>query len=229
MPKPSTVQKKDSEYHLSEWAESGQEQYLQPFLSPLHIEEGSSFVDVGCGSGYISAYLASRVRLRHNIGLDLDFDTVQLARRLNAEVNSVNWVCASAESVPLPSGFADTVVCRGVIPLAKVGAVVAETSRILRPGGKVVFLVHAWSYYLGWISLHPRKWKRSLAGLLHFSLGTWWNLTGHQLRIRRGTHYLGQTYQTEFRMRRLLRQYGMELQKSVRKREFLMYARKRQV
>jgi len=203
---------------------SGREEYLTPFLAPLGIQDNSTVLDVGCGSGYVNAYLAARQKLRHNIGLDLELETVKLARQMNADAGTITWICASAEAVPLPDAFADSVVCRGVVPLATVNRVLAEASRLLRPGGTAVFLLHSWTYYLRWVSLDPRKWKRSVAGLLHFLLGLWFNLTGRQVRIVVGRHRISQTFQTEFRIRRLLWQQGMELYKVLREPEFLAYA-----
>ncbi len=217
---------RDRAWHLAERERMANQEYLAPFLAPLSITDGSVLVDIGCGGGYINSFVAARHRMSLNIGLDLDPQTMRLARDLNRQAQSVHWLCASAEALSLQSGSVDFLVCRGVVPLARVHRVLSEIGRIMKPGARAVILLHSWSFYLRWLSLHPRRWKRSAAGLLHFALGVWFNLTGQQLRVRWRGRPIGQTFQTEFRMRRLLRRYGLELERAVQRPEFVVYARK---
>jgi SAM-dependent methyltransferase len=214
------------QWHVVEYTHRGRAEYLEPLLAPLEIAEHSRFLDLGCGGGYVNGFLAAHNRLRCNIGLDLFPETVALARELNSGARPILWICGSAEAIPLPDDSMDVVVCRGVVPLATVEKVVAETARILRPGGRAVFLLHSWSFYLRWLSLDPRKWKRSLAGLLHFFLGIWFNLTGQQLRVRLGERRLGQTFQTVARMRRVLAKRRLRLYRVKGDPEFLVYFEK---
>ncbi len=214
------------EYHLKERLKSGTEQYLSWLLSPLDIQDNSAVVDVGCGSGYVNDYIASRLNLRHNLGFDFDLDAVRLGRELNANTGRILWICASAEAIPLPDSSVDHVVCRGVVPLASVSQVLAEIGRILRPQGTAAVLLHSWTFYLRWLSLRPGNWKKSLAGLVIFLLGLWFNVTGQQIQIRLGRHRVTQTFQTEFRIRRLLRQHGMSVYRVVRKPEFMAYVKR---
>lgn len=213
-------------YHLTEWHDKVQGSYVPEMLEPLEIKEGTTFVDLGCGSGYINAYVASRKCPGLNLGLELNRDTLLLAQRLNASPNTIHWVCASVEQIPLDTESMDTVVCRGVIMLAHVERMLSEIARILRPGGHAVLLMVDWTYYLRWVSLNPLQWKRSLAGFLHFLSGTWFNLTGHQVVLQFGSHRIGQTYQTEFRTRRILSRMGMRIDLIRRGPEFLLYVSK---
>jgi SAM-dependent methyltransferase len=226
MTEPRTREERDRAWHRTEHQQMGREEYLAPLLAPLAIRDGNVFVDVGCGGGYINAYVAARNSLRLNLGLDLFPDTVQLARDLNPQAGSVCWMAASAEAIPLASNSVDTLVCRGVIPLAQVRLVLSEIARVLRPGASAVLLLHSWTFYLRWLSLHPARWKRSLGGLLHFSLGLWFNLTGQQLRVPWRGRSIGQTFQTAFRMRRLGAQYGMRVERVVHRPEFWVYLHK---
>lgn len=214
------------EYHLGERAKSANHQYLSWLLSPLEIQANSTVVDVGCGSGYVNDYIAAHLNPGHNLGFDFDLDAVQLARELNANAGRIFWVCASGEAIPLPDSSVDHVVCRGVVPLASVNRVLGELSRILRPGGTAAVLLHSWTFYLRWLSLRPYNWKRSAAGLLIFLLGLWFNLTGQQIQIRLGRRRVTQTFQTEFRIHRLLRQHGMSVYRVVREPEFVVYMKR---
>lgn len=221
-----TRQERDRAWHLAEHQRMGREEYLSPLLMPLGIRDGCTFADVGCGGGYINAFVAARHRLRLNIGLDLFPDTVRLARDLNRQASSVCWMAASAEAMPLQSASVDCLVCRGVVPLANVRRVLAEVGRVLRPGGTALLLLHSWSFYLRWLSWNPSQWKRSLAGLLHFFLGAWFNLSGWQVHVPWRGRSIGQTYQTAFRMRRLCPLYGIRVERVVHRPEFWVYVRK---
>ena len=213
----------DREYHMSEHQQRGQDAYLLPLLSPLEIKDETTFADLGCGSGYINAYLAVRRRLQCNIGLELDLSALLLAKELNAGARSICWLCASAEFIPLASTSVDVVVCRGVVPLARAEHVIAEIGRILKRGGRATILLHPWTFYLSWLTFDPRRWKRAAAGLIHFSLGLWFNLTGHQIQVHYRGKRIGQTWQTVSRMHRLLRKYDLELFKVSRDTEFFVY------
>lgn len=213
----------EREYHLKELAEHHSHAYLGPLLSPLQIRDETVVIDLGCGSGYINAYCATVKTLQNNIGLEFDFATLRLAREANVAQPSIRWLCASAECIPLGAETVDTVVCRVVIPLVDINQVVAEIGRILKPGGMALLALHDWKFYLRWLSFDPRNWKKSAAGLLHFLLGIWFNLTGNLIRPKYKGHRIGQTFQTVFRMRRLLASHGMKIKSVSHKVEFLIY------
>lgn len=213
------------DYHLGERRKSYNKQYLSRLLGPLQVTENSIFLDLGCGSGYVNNYLVYLLPLHQNIGMDLDFEALQLARELNAHATRILWACASGEAIPLRDASVDHVVCRGVVPLVRVERVLAEVSRILRPGGTVVFLMHSWEFYVRRLSLRPKHWKRTVSGLAILLLGAWFNLTGRQIQPQLGQHRITQSFQTEFRICRLMRKHGLTVSHVVRKPEFLVYAR----
>src|SRR5271166_4524021 len=90
----------DRDYHLGERKKSDNEQYLSPLLAPLEIKNNSSFLDVGCGTGYVNNYLASRNSLKDNLGFDIDLDVLRLGRELETSPGKITWFCASGLSIP---------------------------------------------------------------------------------------------------------------------------------
>jgi SAM-dependent methyltransferase len=99
-----------------------------------HAPAGSTLIEIGCGNG--SRYFAQRYRA---IGLDL-------SRRTLARVADLYATCLQADftrGIPLPDASVDAVVSKFVwehiLPEDKPG-VLAELRRVLRPGGKLVFL-----------------------------------------------------------------------------------------
>ncbi len=165
------------------------------------------------------------MNLRCNLGLDYDLDALRLARELNPQGGQILYVCASAEAVPLPESSVDHVVCRATLLYAKVEGVLAETGRIIRPGGTAAFSVVPWTYFLRWFLPYPRSLKLAIAGFLTFLFGLWFNLIGQQIRIRLGHLRVTETFQTEFRMRRLFKRYGLTVYRVVRDPEFIFYVR----
>jgi SAM-dependent methyltransferase len=104
---------------------------------------GKDVVELGCGTAYVSAWLARRGA--RPVGVDLTEAQLDTARRMQA-VHGLDFplVHASAEAVPLPDGCADLVVSEyGASLWCEPAAWVAEAARLLRPGGHLVFLTNS--------------------------------------------------------------------------------------
>jgi len=101
---------------------------------------GLDVLDLGCGVAYFSAWLARRGA--RPIGLDVTPGQLETARRMQAETGlSFPLVEASAEDVPLPDASFDLVLSEyGASIWCEPAAWVLEAARLLRPGGRLVFL-----------------------------------------------------------------------------------------
>ena len=104
---------------------------------------GLDVVELGCGTAYWSAWLARR-RARP-VGVDLTEAQLATARELQAEHGlDFPLVHASAEDVPLPDAAFDLVLSEyGASLWCEPDAWVAEARRLLRPGGRLVFLTNS--------------------------------------------------------------------------------------
>jgi SAM-dependent methyltransferase len=101
---------------------------------------GLDIVDLGCGTGYFSAWFAKRGG--RPVGIDVTPAQLDTARRLQAETGiEFPLIEASAENVPLPDASFD-------LAFSEYGASIwcdphlwlPEAYRLLRPGGRLVFL-----------------------------------------------------------------------------------------
>jgi SAM-dependent methyltransferase len=103
---------------------------------------GKDVVELGCGTAYVSSWLARRgARVT---GVDLTEEQLATARRMQAEHGlEFPLVHASAEDVPLPDASFDLAVSEyGASIWCDPDLWIAEASRLLRPGGELVFLVN---------------------------------------------------------------------------------------
>jgi ubiquinone/menaquinone biosynthesis C-methylase UbiE len=104
------------------------------------LSDGEVVLDLGSGAGADVLISARRVApAGRAIGLDMTDEMLELARS-NAEkagVENVEFLKGYLEEIPLPDDSVDVVISNCVINLAAdKRKVLAETARVLRPGGR---------------------------------------------------------------------------------------------
>jgi SAM-dependent methyltransferase len=112
-------------------------------LRGLDPRPDDTMLEVGCGAGLWTSYLAPRVGRMY--ALDLDPAVIEAARRWKAPRGSlapiagVRFLRASAEALPFQSGAFTKVLVGDVIEhLPDDRAGIREVGRVLRPGGRAV-------------------------------------------------------------------------------------------
>jgi SAM-dependent methyltransferase len=101
---------------------------------------GRAAVELGCGTAYISAWLARRGA--HPVAVDPTLSQLAIARQMQDEHGlRFPLVRAAGEQVPLRSGTFDVAISEyGAAIWAEPGRWIAEAARLLRPGGELIFL-----------------------------------------------------------------------------------------
>ena len=109
-------------------------------LNLLGDVAGLDVVDLGCGTAYLSAWLAQREA--RPVGVDPTPAQLDTARRCQARSGlSFPLIEADAAQVPLPSASFDLAVSEfGASLWCPADRWVPEAARLLRPGGRLVFL-----------------------------------------------------------------------------------------
>jgi SAM-dependent methyltransferase len=102
--------------------------------------EGIDVVELGCGTGYISAWLARRGA--RAVGLDLTEAQLATAREMQGRFDlRFPLVQADAERVPLRDASFDLAISEyGAAIWCDPYRWIPEAARLLRPGGELIFL-----------------------------------------------------------------------------------------
>jgi SAM-dependent methyltransferase len=105
--------------------------------------EGKDSIELGCGTAYVSAWLARRGA--RPVGIDNSERQLATARRLQAEHGlDFPLIHGNAETVPYPDASFDLAISEyGASIWADPYRWIPEASRLLRPGGRLIFLVNA--------------------------------------------------------------------------------------
>jgi len=104
---------------------------------------GKEAIELGCGTAYVSAWLARRgVRV---VGIDNSEAQLATARRLQQQYRlDFPLLHGNAEMVPFPDASFDFAISEyGACLWADPQRWVPEAARLLRPGGRLVFLVNS--------------------------------------------------------------------------------------
>jgi ubiquinone/menaquinone biosynthesis C-methylase UbiE len=110
-------------------------QHLKTLDRLFPLAPGERVLEVGCGSGHLTKRLAER-------GVDI----VGIDPNPNAGVvgGTDRILCMSAESLDFPDGEFDAVVAVHAIEhIPPLEAAMAEMARVLRPGGRALFIYPA--------------------------------------------------------------------------------------
>jgi SAM-dependent methyltransferase len=154
---------------------------------------GKDVVELGCGTAYWSAWLA-RLGARP-VGVDITPAQLETARRMQAAFGlKFPLLEASAEDVPLPDESFD-------IAFSEYGASIwcdpylwiPEASRLLRPGGELIFLVNGTILMLcmpdgdspatdrlvrDYFGMHRFEWESDEGIDFHIGYGEWIRVLG---------------------------------------------------
>ena len=99
---------------------------------------GRRVLDYGCGTGHRAGELA---RLGATVvGIDVSAEAVRQARQRAGDNEALTFIQMDAEAMPFPDDHFDVVCGNAILHHLDVRAASREIARVLRPGGRAVFL-----------------------------------------------------------------------------------------
>jgi SAM-dependent methyltransferase len=150
---------------------------------------GKDAIELGCGTAYVSAWLARRgARV---VGIDNSEAQLATARRLQREHGlDFPLLHGNAETVPYPDASFDFAISEyGACLWADPECWVPEAARLLRPGGRLVFLTNSFLLTLCMpaedgvaatdrllrpaFGMHRLEWPSDVGVEFHLSHGDW--------------------------------------------------------
>ncbi len=116
--------------------------FVDGALGAAQLEAGTRMLDLGCGTGHLLERAAQREPSAIFIGVDIDADCVELARRRarSAPTRIEIHVCDGRE-LPFSDDYFDVIsltLLLGTLPRQMREQMLAEARRVLAPGGRIV-------------------------------------------------------------------------------------------
>lgn len=149
------------------WVKIGSRVVYAPFAREIvkraaPLERGSTIVDLGTGSGFLSIELNKLLPQAKIIGVDPSSEMLKMARKNTHEAGVSNYETrlGRAEEIPIESDSVDLVVTQSSFhEWEDVQMGLSEIFRVLKPGGSLMLK----DFNRGWLS----PWKRKLLGFFH--------------------------------------------------------------
>ncbi len=138
----------------------GQEEVAELRKQVVPLAQGNVF-EIGCGGGFNQEHY-DRSRVTRFAGIDPNNALLDGAIARAAEMGwEADIRCARGEDIPFGDGAFDTAVCTYTLcSVDEQARVLSELRRILKPGGRLLFLEHGKAPDPG-----PQKWQRRIEPL----------------------------------------------------------------
>jgi SAM-dependent methyltransferase len=126
-------------------------------MKQLALSSGERVLDVGCGPGFLCESIAAAVGSDGAVtGIDISSDLIALCRSRNPP-KWLSYAVGDATQIAQPDASFDVVACTQVAEyVPDVDRVLAETFRVLRQGGRAVFVATDWDAVV-WHSEKPDR------------------------------------------------------------------------
>jgi ubiquinone/menaquinone biosynthesis C-methylase UbiE len=113
---------------------------IRTALDKIDSGKINNVLEIGCGIGLVSAYLASELGV-HVYATDFDPDEIKLAQQLNTEKETLHFKVEDASKLSFPENSFDLVISQNVFHhIPDWQTAVSEIHRVLRPEGYFIWM-----------------------------------------------------------------------------------------
>ncbi len=131
------------------------------FLAWLAAAPGKDWLELGCGTGALSAAILAHAAPASLLAIDPSAGFIETARRNLADPR-LRFTVGDAQALDEPAASRDLVVSALALNfMADRGKALAEMRRVLRPGGTMAFYV--WDYPGGGVQFMRAFWSAAIA------------------------------------------------------------------
>lgn len=167
-------------------------------------------LDLGCGPGHELLPFLERTDA-FCVGVDIAAELGRVTGETFANKDRAGFVRASGASLPFADASFDVVLCRVALPYMNNRDALAETARVLKPGGVFLLKTHSPRFYFAMVrerlaSLNP---KMLAYPLICLAAGIWHSVTGRQ--PERGFWQGKEIYQTKGFLEKECERSGMRI------------------
>lgn len=125
----------------------GYVQMVRTLLDEIQLQPGESVLEIGCGTGVITRWLAQRLGEKHRVvGMDINpyllREATMYARREGLE-DTIEFREGNAEALPFLNNSVDVTLSVTVIEEVDATQMLAEMVRVTKPGGRVAVVSRA--------------------------------------------------------------------------------------
>ena len=150
------------------------------------ISDGSSFLDLACGTGILTREIAAKFPNAKIVGIDITKSYLDVAKQNSNSFDNISFILDDAEEFKLDSKF-DCITASYLPKYCDPGILVKNCIMHLNPGGKIIFhdftypknpaVRGLWNFFLTILRLvgyFIPSWKDALIGLPKLIRSTNW-------------------------------------------------------
>jgi 2-polyprenyl-3-methyl-5-hydroxy-6-metoxy-1,4-benzoquinol methylase len=163
--------------------------------------DGREVLEIGCGRGGFSCWIAGHGRARRQVAIDYSEAAVQKARQYaESRALGVVWQVGDIQSIAYPDASFDTIVsCETIEHVPDPFRAIRELFRVLKPGGRLFLTTPNYfgtlGLYRGYLRARGRTFTEVGQPINQFTMTPrtllWLRQSGYQVRVIDGVgHYV---------------------------------------
>lgn len=116
--------------------------FQKKVISNVQLQPNSSFLDIGCGTGWALRYVSSLLNHQgHFVGIDISEMMIEKAKQIAKGLSNISFYNASSEELPLENDCFDNIICTfSFHHYLHPEKALSEAMRVLKIKGKLFIL-----------------------------------------------------------------------------------------